>query len=311
MDSGLRVQGLHRKFGDLRAVDGVDLTVEPGSMVGFLGSNGAGKTTTMRMILGILQPDAGTIEWNGKPIDNEVRNTIGYMPQERGLYARMKVKEQVSYFGQLAGLDVSVADRRADEWIERVGLTERADDLLQELSGGNQQRVQLAVSLVHEPNLLILDEPFAGLDPVAADMMREILTDRAEQGAGILLSSHQLNVVEGMCDDVVIVSHGREVAAGTPIELRTSATTRVLKVAWSEPIESFEPRAGELVEFTGTSAVVELPALADMSEQIAHAVGAGDVAMLSVEPPSLAEIFAETVSSSASDTIEKDMEVAS
>lgn len=301
MDGGLRVAGLHRRFGDIRAVDGVDLVVEPGAMVGFLGSNGAGKTTAMRMILGIVAPDAGTIEWNGKPIDAQVRQKIGYMPQERGLYARMKVREQVLYFGRLAGLPGDVAKQRADYWIERLGLAERTDDLVQELSGGNQQRVQLAVSLVHEPDLLVLDEPFAGLDPVASDTMREIVTERAQDGAAVLLSSHQLNVVEGMCDHVVIVAHGKEVAAGTPMELRSASPTRRMDVTWTNDVGQWQPLAGDLIEFTGAGARVQLPAMADMSEQIAHAVAAGEVATLTVEPPSLAEIFADTVTSPGSE----------
>ncbi len=295
MTGGLKVVGLKRSVGDLRAVDGVDLHVPPGELIGFLGSNGAGKTTTMRMILGIISADAGTITWNGKPIDADVRNDIGYMPQERGLYARMKVHEQVQYFGTLAGLEKGEAGEAADYWVERLGLEERRDDLVQELSGGNQQRVQLAVSLVHNPELLVLDEPFAGLDPIAADTMREIVRERAAEGAGVLLSSHQLNVVEGMCDRVIIVSHGREVAAGRPIDLRAAAPTRHMNVRWAEPVGHWQPLAGKLLEFDGTSASVELPALSDMSEQIAHAVAAGEVATLTVEPPSLAEVFADTV----------------
>ena len=295
MSGGLKVTGLQRSFGSLRAVDGIDLTVEPGQMVGFLGANGAGKTTTMRMILGIIQSDAGTVTWNGAPVDADFRNKIGYMPQERGLYARMQVHDQVVYFGRLAGMTKSDANDRADYWIERVGLTERRDDLVQELSGGNQQRVQLAVSLVHEPRLMILDEPFAGLDPVAAETMTEIIAERAADGVGILLSSHQLNLVEGICEHVVIVSEGREVAAGRPIDLRSAASTRTLDVTWTDDVGDWAPLDGEVVEFTGNRALVRLPALGDMSEQIAHAVGAGDVTMLSVEPPSLAEVFAGTV----------------
>ncbi len=304
MAGGLAVTDLKRSFGDLRAVDGVDLHVPPGELIGFLGANGAGKTTTMRMILGILQPDAGEITWNGTPVDAEVRNRIGYMPQERGLYARMKVHEQVTYFGRLAGLESAVASERASYWIERLGLEERRDDLVQELSGGNQQRVQLAVSLVHDPELLVLDEPFAGLDPIAADTMREIVRERAADGAGVLLSSHQLNVVEGMCDRVVIVSEGREVAAGRPIDLRAAAPTRRMEVTWSEDVGHWRPIDGTVIEFTGTSAVVELPAQSDMSEQIGHAVAAGEVSMLSVEPPSLADIFADTITSAEVETAE-------
>ena len=295
MSAGLEIRGLKRYFGDIRAVDGVDLTVGPGETVGFLGSNGAGKTTTMRMILDIVAPQAGTITWNGQPVGAEVRNAIGYMPQERGLYARMKAFEQVVYFGRLAGLSKSVAEERANYWLTRVGLADRRDDLVQELSGGNQQRVQLAVSLVHDPDLLVLDEPFAGLDPIAAEAMQEIISERSDAGASILLSSHQLNLVEGLCDSVVIISHGQQVASGRPMDLRLAAGQRTLVAEWAEDVGEWEPLSGEMVSFTGTRAEVVLPASSDAGAQIAHALAAGPVVTLTVEPPSLAEVFADSV----------------
>ncbi len=295
MAQGLHVRGLHRSFGDIKAVAGIDLTVEPGETVGFLGSNGAGKTTTMRMILDIVAPESGTITWNGAPINQEVRNTIGYMPQERGLYARMRVFDQVLYFGRLAGLDKATATERADYWIERVGLTERRKDLVQELSGGNQQRVQLAVSLVHDPNLLVLDEPFAGLDPIAAEAMQEIIAERSASGASILLSSHQLDLVEGLCDSVVIIAHGQQVAAGRPMELRLAAPHRTLSVEWADEVGSWQPLSGEVVSFSGNAAEVIIPASEDVSAHIERAVSAGPVISMSVEPPSLADVFSESV----------------
>ena len=295
MRQGLEVRDLRRSFGDLRAVDGIDLTVRPGETVGFLGSNGAGKTTTMRMILDIVGPDAGTISWNGAPITEEVRNTIGYMPQERGLYARMKVLEQVVYFGRLAGMTKGAAKERAEYWIERVGLADRQGDLVQELSGGNQQRVQLAVSLVHDPELLVLDEPFAGLDPIAAEAMQEIIAERSAAGASILLSSHQLDLVEGLCDTVVIISHGREVASGRPMDLRLATPNRSLVVEWADDVGDWRPLSGIVESYTGTRAEVTIPATDDVSEHIAHAVAAGPVITLAVEPPSLADVFSDSV----------------
>lgn len=295
MNSGLIIRNLSKRFGDIQAVDGIDIDVPRGGLVGFLGSNGAGKTTAMRSILGIVRPDAGTITWDGLTIDEQVRSRIGYMPQERGLYARMPVVDQVRYFGRLAGLDKNEASASADAWIERLGLVERQKDLVQELSGGNQQRVQLAVSLVHDPDLLVLDEPFAGLDPVAAETMQEIITERAATGASVLLSSHQLDLVEGLCDHVVIVSNGREVASGTPVDLRSESPYREMSVRWLQSVEAWTPLEGELVEFDGVSARVRLPASVDVGAQIAHAVAAGPVATVSVEPPSLANVFAHSV----------------
>ena len=297
MSSGLVIRGLSKRFGDIAAVDGIDLDVPRGALVGFLGSNGAGKTTAMRSILGIVRPDSGTIMWGDEIIDDQVRSRIGYMPQERGLYARMPVMDQVRYFGRLAGLGKAEAHASADVWIERLGLAERKKDLVQELSGGNQQRVQLAVSLVHDPDLLVLDEPFAGLDPVAAETMQEIIIERAGAGASVLLSSHQLDLVEGLCDHVVIVSNGRQVAAGAPIDLRSASPLREMSVRWVEPVETWTPLEGTLVEFDGSMARVELEASVDVGAQIAHAVLAGPVATVSVEPPSLANAFAHSVTS--------------
>jgi len=293
--SGLCIRGLSKRYGDVQAVDNLDLDVPAGALIGFLGPNGAGKTTTMRSVVGMVRPDAGTITWNGTPVDDTVRTRTGYMPQERGLYARMKVKEQVVYFGQLAGLTASDASARADRWIDRVGLTERADSLVQELSGGNQQRVQLAVSLVHDPDLLVLDEPFAGLDPVAAETMRSIISERAAQGASVLFSSHQLDLVEGLCEEVVVVADGRRIAAGVIADLRSASPTRKLRVRWVSPIQGWQPLEGRVLSLDATSAEIELSSDADAAANIAHALAAGPVSEVGIEPPGLDEVFVEMV----------------
>lgn len=295
MSSGLVIRDLSKRFGDIWAVDGININVPRGSLVGFLGSNGAGKTTAMRSILGIVRPDQGTITWDGVEIDAAARSRIGYMPQERGLYARMPVIEQVVYFGRLAGLSKSEAAHNADEWIERLGLAERRKDLVQELSGGNQQRVQLAVSLVHDPDLLVLDEPFSGLDPVAAETMQEIIAERAAAGASVLFSSHQLDLVEGLCERVVIVSRGREVASGAPVDLRSASPRREMVIRWTTAVGAWEPLEGTLLSFDGISATVELDSDADVGAQIGHALSAGPLATFSFEPPSLAAVFSDTV----------------
>ncbi len=293
--AGLEVTDLAKRYGSVVAVDGLDLSVPPGALVGFLGPNGSGKTTTMRAILGMVRPDAGTITWRGRPIDDRARGRIGYMPQERGLYARMKVREQVVYFGRLAGMRGAEARARADHWLERLGLADRSDALVQELSGGNQQRVQLAVSLVHDPDLLVLDEPFAGLDPVAAETMRSIIAERADSGASVLFSSHQLDVVEDLCEQVVIIADGRLVASGLILDLRSESPTRWLRVRWLDPIEDWRPIEGNLEEFDGRSALVRLHRDADVAAGVARAMAAGPVSEISLEPPALDEIFTELV----------------
>ena len=292
---GLRIRGLSKRYGDVHAVAGVDLDVSRGALIGFLGPNGAGKTTTMRSVVGMVRPDGGSIEWDGKPVDDSVRTRTGYMPQERGLYARMKVREQIVYFGRLAGMTPPDASRSADRWIERLGLGERTEALVQELSGGNQQRVQLAVSLVHDPDLLILDEPFSGLDPVAAETMRAIIAERAEAGAAVLFSSHQLDLVEGLCEHVVIIADGRRIAAGTIADLRAASPTRRLQVRWSDAVERWSPIEGRVIDASDSHAEVELPATADVAASIAHAAQAGAVASVSVEPPGLDEVFVELI----------------
>ncbi len=220
MPDGLELVDLHHRFGEVVALAGVSFSVEPGEIVGLVGRNGAGKTTAMRSIIGIMRPDRGKVSWQGHPIAAADRLRFGYMPEERGLYPQMPVVAQVAYFARLHGAPAQAATRAASEWITRLGLGERADEKLVALSHGNQQRVQLAVALVHEPQLLVLDEPFAGLDPEAVDSLSDLLREQAAGGTAILFSSHQLELVERICRRVVIVDRGRMLAAGTLRELR-------------------------------------------------------------------------------------------
>ena len=200
------------------ALDGVSFAVEAGQMFGFVGPNGAGKTTAMRIAMGVLAPDRGQVLWRGRPVGAEARRRFGYMPEERGLYPKMRVRRHLSYLAALHG--VADPDAAADRWIERLGLTERANDRVEQLSLGNQQRVQLAAALVHEPELLILDEPFSGLDPVGVDVLSGVLKEYAATGVPVVFSSHQLELVERLCEAVAIIKDGRLVACGLVDELR-------------------------------------------------------------------------------------------
>ncbi|MDR2723174.1 MAG: ATP-binding cassette domain-containing protein [Cellulomonadaceae bacterium] len=220
----LDVAGLTKAYGDLRALDGVSFRLEAGELFGFVGSNGAGKTTTMRIILGVLTADAGTVTWDGAPIDFAGRRRIGYMPEERGLYPKMRVGEQLEYLARLHGLDASAAVTASKRWAETLGIDARYADEVQQLSLGNQQRVQLAAALVHSPDLLVLDEPFSGLDPVAVDVMSGVLQERAAAGVPVIFSSHQLDLVERLCDRVGIIRDGKMVAQGTIADLRHTDT---------------------------------------------------------------------------------------
>ncbi|MFV0260807.1 MAG: ABC transporter ATP-binding protein [Acidimicrobiales bacterium] len=296
---GLIVRGARKRFGNVIALDHIDLAVPRGEVVGFLGPNGAGKSTTMRAIVGVITLDAGTISWDGVP---GARPPLGYMPQERGLYAKMRVSEQIAYFGRLSGLSRAEAARRADEWVDRVGLADRADDNVESLSGGNQQRVQLAVALVHNPDLLIFDEPFAGLDPVAALRMREIILDRAEHGAAVLFSSHQLDIVEGLCRDAYIVKQGRVVAAGAVDDLRSAADHRQVQVRWAEPAPGWAPPVVAVTAADESGFVGTVPAGTDLGALITTIAAHAPVASLSLDPPPLSEIFADLTDEDAAET---------
>ena len=211
---------MRKAFGEVQALDGLDLRVPAGQIVGFVGPNGAGKTTAMRCVLGIAQPDAGEIRWQGRAVTAADRAGFGYMPEERGLYPKMRVREQLEHLARLHGLAAPQARAAATEWIARVGLEARADERVERLSLGNQQRAQLAAALVHGPDLLVLDEPFSGLDPVGVDVLAEVLAERARAGVPVVFSSHQLELVERLCDAVAIVRAGRVVAAGPVAEVR-------------------------------------------------------------------------------------------
>ena len=296
MDQGLRIEGLHKRFGDVVALRGVDLEVGRGQLVGFLGPNGSGKTTTMRGVLGLLAMDTGTVSWDGRPISRDDRRHIGYMPQERGLYPRMKVHEHIAYIGRLAGLDPATADRRASRWAERVGLADRQDDLIQELSTGNQQRVQLAIALVHEPVLMILDEPFAGLDLVAVAMLSEVMFEQVSKDVSVVFSSHQLDLVQDLTEHVTIVAEGETQATGTVTELRRHSPHRHLEIRWSTDRPQWSPPHGEALDApVGVSRFV-VPSDTDAAALIASAAEAGHVAEVTFEPPGLEEVFLELVS---------------
>ena len=222
----LELEGLSKRYGEVVALDGLSLEVQAGELFGFVGRNGAGKTTAMRIVVGVLTADAGDVRFGGTTVSFETRRRIGYMPEERGLYPKMRVAEQLAYLAEVHGLAAAPAREAARSWLERFGLAERAGAELQALSLGNQQRVQLAAALVFGPNLLILDEPFSGLDPVAVDVMSGVLREQADAGLPVLFSSHELDLVERLCDRVAIVERGRIIAHGTVDELRAGAPER-------------------------------------------------------------------------------------
>jgi len=294
----LEVIDLKKSYGDIAALRGVNLRVDKGQLLGFLGPNGAGKTTTMRSVFGLVAPDAGRVVWNGRPITDRERLRFGYMPEERGLYPRMRNADQVAYFGMLHGMTRAGAHAAAAKWLQEFGLADRSRDRLEELSHGNQQRLQLAAALVHSPELLVLDEPFAGLDPVGVGAMGEILASQAAAGTAVIFSSHQLDLVEDLCDDVVIINEGAVALAGAVRQLRADAPHRHVQVevrdaatGWIEQLEDVA-----IVGRQGDGVVLDVSHGVDLAKLLAAAQAAGDVVEFSYEPPSLNEVFLDAVS---------------
>jgi ABC-2 type transport system ATP-binding protein len=293
----LEILDLAKRYGPVVALDGTTFTARPGRIVGFLGPNGAGKTTTMRCVFGLATPDRGEVRWKGAVVDRDARLRFGYMPEQRGLYPRMRVVEQLSYFAQQHGMHGRDANAASMRWLERMGLADRAKSKLEELSHGNQQRVQLSTALVHDPELLILDEPFSGLDPIGIATMTEVVRERSAAGVGVVFSSHQLDLVEDVCEDVVIIAHGRIVAAGGIDELRAASGRQHLEVevvgsagAWLDGDEELIvlERAGDRVKLL-------VDRSADLDALLARARQAGEVRTFAYQPPKLSELFMEAV----------------
>jgi ABC-2 type transport system ATP-binding protein len=299
--SALEVLSVSKRYGDVRALDRCSFSVAAGRLTGFLGPNGAGKTTAMRAIFGLMTPDSGDIRWQGRPVDAGARQRFGYMPEERGLYPRMRVRDQLVFLGRLSGLTSAAAGRAVDRWLEALDLRGRAHARVDELSHGNQQRVQLAAALVHDPELVVLDEPFSGLDPFAMDSMSGLLTQVARSGAAVLFSSHQLDLVEHLCEDVVVIDSGRVVLQGRVDDIRDASHDRYLEVMTRGPVEP-------LLDLPDTTVVtreeghvrLRLGRAVDLGQLLRSADR--DVVRLSYEPPTLNELFRAAVITARSRT---------
>ncbi|WP_416904205.1 ABC transporter ATP-binding protein [Micromonospora echinospora] len=294
MTSLLHLEAVNRAFGDRRVLRDVTFDVAPGRLTGFVGANGAGKTTTMRIVLGALAADSGTVTWGGAPLTRDVRRRFGYMPEERGLYPKMSVREQLVYLGRLHGLGADAVGRNVDALLTRLGLGERADDKLEKLSLGNQQRAQIAAALVHEPDLLVLDEPFSGLDPLAVDTVLTVLREYTERGVAVLFSSHQLEVVERLCDDLVIIADGVIRAAGGRERLRQAYALPRYEIRVDGDAGWLRDQPGvTVVDLDGAYAVFDLADGVDDQSVLRAALDRGPVRAFRPLTPSLAEIFRE------------------
>ncbi|HET9733455.1 MAG TPA: ATP-binding cassette domain-containing protein [Acidimicrobiales bacterium] len=293
----LELDGLSRSFGPVRALDELSFVIPSGQVIGFLGPNGAGKTTAMRAIFGLTALDAGVVRWKGVPVGPAQHRRFGYMPEERGLYPNMRVAEQVEYLGRLHGMGSVTAASATAAWLERLDVADRASTKVEALSHGNQQRVQLAAALVHDPEVLVLDEPLAGLDPTGIDVIGQVLVERARSGRCVLFSSHQLDLVEDLCESVAIIDHGLLVAAGTVDELATRGARRLTvrvegdrRAAWAQGLPGVT-----VSEMDGSEVRLVLDDSTDSDLVLDAARAAGRVCQFVFERRRLSEVFREAV----------------
>jgi len=297
---GLRVEHIDKSFAELHVITDLSMEVREGSLFGFLGPNGAGKTTTMRMILDILRPDSGRITWNGQDVSNVPRHNWGYLPEERGLYPKVEVEEQLLFLARLHGLSKSAARAHLDEWTQRFQVTEYRKKKVEELSKGNQQKIQFLATILHDPLILIMDEPFSGLDPINATILKEAFEEMHRRGKTIIFSTHQLEQVEELCQDVVIINKGQTIVQGSVREVKRQHGRNVARLKLDNDAE-----ARWLEELPGVQVTkrrqdyIEMQIRANLNPNliVEEALRRGGViSRFELTEPSLTDIFIEHVS---------------
>jgi ABC-2 type transport system ATP-binding protein len=296
---GLTVEHINKSFGQFQAIKDLSMEVEEGGLFGFLGANGAGKTTTMRMILDIFRPDSGQITWNGKDVRDVPRHSWGYLPEERGLYPKMEVEEQLIFLARLHGLSKQDARRELDEWLDRFQINTNRRKKVEELSKGNQQKVQFLATILHNPDILIMDEPFSGLDPVNANVLKESFLEMHRRGKTIIFSTHQLELVEEMCEDIVIINKGQSVVQGEVREIKREHGRNVVRLKLDN-----DPEALWLDTLAGIQVTkrrqdyIEMQMQADLNPNLiveAALSHGGMISRFELVEPSLTDIFIEHV----------------
>jgi len=294
-EPAIRLRGVTKRFGDVTAVEGLDLTVPPGTIYGLLGPNGAGKTTTIRIVLDILGPDEGAVEVFGRRVDDDTRNRVGYLPEERGLYKDMEVAAHLAFLGTIKGLDHGEAESRAREWLERLDLGEWADSEVEGLSKGMQQKVQFISTVLHDPDLLILDEPFSGLDPINVDVLKDIVLERAREGTTILFSTHMIEDAERLCERVCMIAGARKVLDGTIAEVKAEAGGRNVALAFDGDRGFLDaPDLVAELHDRGRHVEVKMVQGASPQELLERALAAGArIERFELVEPSLRQIFLE------------------
>jgi ABC-2 type transport system ATP-binding protein len=296
----LIVDSISKRFGDVVALDDVSFRVEPGRIFGLLGANGAGKTTSMRIVLDILRPDSGSVSWQGQPNLSLPRDTWGYLPEERGLYLRMKVIELLRFFAALYGVSEADATREAEDWLERFRIPDYRDRRVEELSKGNQQKIQFIAAILHDPDVLIMDEPFSGLDPVNVQLLKEAFLEMRDRGKTLIFSTHQMETVEELCEAIALIDRGRVVVAGAVRDVKRGMGRQVVRLAtdgdgrnteWLEQLDGVRVtvRREDFVE-------LQVPAATDPELILRRALERGErVTLFEVGDPSLEQVFIEHV----------------
>jgi|SRR4051812_8187593 len=294
----LDLKNARKAYGDFVAVDDLTFSIAPGTMFGLLGPNGAGKTSTIRMMIGITMPDSGEIQMFGQPFTREMLKRVGYMPEERGLYPKMKVIEQLVFLGELHGLSAKEANRRAVEWGKKIDIGEHFQKKTQELSKGMQQKIQFIATLLHDPEFIIMDEPFSGLDPVNARMLEDVLLDLRKQGHTILFSTHRMDQVEKLCDNICLVNKGKAVLYGNLREIKTRYGRDRVQISMADSKDGLaldgDPLVKKLERYEGYIQVTMNPG-ADTQALLHHVAEKGRVNRFEVVEPSLEDIFIEVV----------------
>jgi ABC-2 type transport system ATP-binding protein len=296
---GLIVDHIHKSFGTFQAIEDLSMEVREGAMFGFLGANGAGKTTTMRMILDIIRPDSGQITWNGNDVREVPRQNWGYLPEERGLYPKMMVEEQLLFLARLNGLSKQDAKKELDEWFERFQINANRKKKIEELSKGNQQKIQFLAAIIHNPTILIMDEPFSGLDPVNANVLKEAFLEMHRRGKTIIFSTHQLEQVEEMCEDVVIINKGQTVVQGRVREVKRQHGRNVIRLKLDNDPEALWLDTLEGIQVTKRRQdYIEMQIQAHLNPNViveAALQHGGNITLFELAEPSLTDIFIETV----------------
>ena len=295
-EAALSCEHLVKTFDTLRAVDDLSLEVSSGQIFGLLGPNGSGKTTTIRMGLGIYVPDGGTVQVLGHQDPLSVRDHLGYLPEERGLYPRMRIDEQLAFLGSIRGLPYREAKRRAAIWLENLGLADKAKSQTNELSKGMQQKVQFAAAVIHEPDLVVLDEPFSGLDPVNTRLLKDLILEQKTRGATVVLSTHRMDQVEQMCESICLIHQGKAVLTGKLDKIRASYGKSTVRLDYDGDPSSLEGLTGvREVRDSGRSASLLMEPDADPQEVLRQLLDRVRVRGFSLEEPSVEDIFLDQV----------------